>query len=940
MADVLRIARKEFRGYFASPAAYLFIGAFLAATLFVFFWVETFFARNLADVAPLFRWLPLLLIFLVAALTMRAWSEERRAGTLEALLTAPVRPLDLVLGKFLAALALVMLAVALTLPLPVTVALLGPLDWGPVFGGYVATTCLAAAYVAIGLWTSSRTDNPVVALILTAAICTGFWLVGSEGVTSLFGHEAGGVLALLGTGSRFESITRGVLDFRDLYYYASIVGVFLTLNLYGLERLRWAAGGDGDRHRAWQLGTGLALANLVVANLWLADVTAVRADLTADGRFSLSDTTREQLASLDEPLLIRGYFSERTHPLLAPLVPRLRDLLEEYAVAGGDSVRVEFLDPTTDSALEEEAASRFGIRPVPFQTADRYESAVVSSYFDLVIAYGDEFEALGFRDLVEVRSGGERELDVLLKNPEYALTRSIHRVVGAWRAGGDAFAALPEGARLTAYVSPAELLPESLQAFRREVESLFSDLETRGALATEIVDPDAGDGGLAAELEQRYGLGPMLASLFDPQPFWFQFVLEAGGDAFVVPMPETLDAPSLERSLEAAAERLAPGFLRTVTLVSPPDPTVRHDTLRGLLEENVRVQSDDLSSGEVPRDTDLLLVLAPEALTEAQLFAVDQFLMRGGAVVLATSPWRVTVDRALSARRQDSGLGDWLAHHGIEIDEALVLDARNAALPVPVERYIGGLPIREIRMLDYPHFPDLRGDSLATHPITAALEQLTLNWASPIHVAERPERSVSELLRSSADSWTSASTELVPDYTRHPDTGFEAPEERGSEALAVALEGRFESWFAERGSPLAAAAEGEEEAAEAAADERPTSVITRSPDTARLVVIASNAFASDTAIELASQGLGTWYTRPAEFLQNTVDWALEDPGLLSLRGRTGFARTLDPLAAAEPEFWEFLNYGLALAGLLAVVVWRRRVAAADRDRYQHILAEV
>jgi ABC-2 type transport system permease protein len=134
VAEILRVARKEFRGFFASPAAFLFLGAFLGVTLFVFFWVDAFFARNIADVRPLFQWMPVLLIFLVAALTMRAWSEERRSGTLESLLTAPVRPLTLVLGKFSAALALVALALVLTLPLPITVAFLGPRDWGPVVG--------------------------------------------------------------------------------------------------------------------------------------------------------------------------------------------------------------------------------------------------------------------------------------------------------------------------------------------------------------------------------------------------------------------------------------------------------------------------------------------------------------------------------------------------------------------------------------------------------------------------------------------------------------------------------------------------------------------------------------------------------------------------------------------------------------------------------------
>jgi ABC-2 type transport system permease protein len=335
MGEVTRVARKELWGYFASPVAYIFLGAFLAVNLFVFFWVETFFARNLADARPLFDWMPLLLIFLAAALTMRMWSEERRAGTLETLLTLPVSPLKLVLGKFLAALGLVGIALLLTLPLPVTISLLGPLDWGPVLGAYLATLLLAGAYIAIGLFVSARTDNPIVSLIGTTLLCGLFYLLGSNALTGLFGHAGGEILKLLGSGSRFESITRGVIDLRDLYFYLSIIGVFLALNVYTLERLRWA----GDRakpglHRRWALVTTLFAANFLAANLWLQQIGWARADLTQGSVYSISEATRDYLGQLQEPLVIRGYFSAQTHPLLAPLVPQLRDLLREYEVAG------------------------------------------------------------------------------------------------------------------------------------------------------------------------------------------------------------------------------------------------------------------------------------------------------------------------------------------------------------------------------------------------------------------------------------------------------------------------------------------------------------------------------------------------------------------------------------------------------------------------------
>src|SRR5699024_3462793 len=132
MGNASQITRRELRSYFGSPVAYLFMAAFLGITLFVFFWVETFFSRNVANIRPLFEWMPLLLIFLVAAITMRGWSEERRSGTLELLLTAPRSATELVVGKFLGCFGLVAVAIILTLPVPITVSLMGPLDWGPV----------------------------------------------------------------------------------------------------------------------------------------------------------------------------------------------------------------------------------------------------------------------------------------------------------------------------------------------------------------------------------------------------------------------------------------------------------------------------------------------------------------------------------------------------------------------------------------------------------------------------------------------------------------------------------------------------------------------------------------------------------------------------------------------------------------------------------------
>ena len=156
--------------------------------------------------------------------------------------------------------------------------------------------------------------------------------------------------------------------------------------------------------------------------------------------------------------------------------------------------------------------------------------------------------------------------------------------------------------------------------------------------------------------------------------------------------------------------------------------------------------------------------------------------------------------------------------------------------------------------------------------------------------------------------------------------------------MAVAIEGKFESFYQGKESPLSQISEKTGSDKEAAA--QGTGVITHSPDSSRLILVSSNTFASDMATELVSQGLSTRYTKPLAFIQNAVDWSLEDRSLLALRGRTQLARTLDPLADGRQQLWESLNYGLALIGLLTVWIWRRRVAVADHKRYQQILMEV
>jgi len=961
---IFRIASKEISLFFASPVAYLFLAAFSGVTLFTFFWGEAFFVRNIADVRPLFEWMPLLLIFLASTLTMRMWSEERRTGTLEHVLTQPVPLWHFVVGKFLGCVALLLVALLITLPLPITVSIIGDLDWGPVVAGYIATLLLGAAYLSVGLFVSSRSDNQIVSLICSVALCGIFYLLGSKMITDLLGNSAGEWLRLLGTGSRFESITRGVIDVRDLYYYISLILVFLALNTFSLERERWAATGDKSYHQGWHTLTLLLVINALGANFWLGQINQLRVDATQGNQYSISAATRHYLQQLQEPLLIRGYFSSKTHPLLSPLVPQVRDLIKEYEIESGGKVRVEFIDPITNPELEQEANQKYAIQPVPFQVSDRYQASVVNSYFNVLVQYGSEYQVLGFRDLIEVKMKNESDLDVKLRNPEHDLTRAIKKVLHTYQSGGNLFDTVKGELVFNAYVSPAGRLPQQLQEFRNAVDKAAKNLleKSNNRLAVNFIDPEADGGNVAEQIAQDYGFKPMATNLFSNERFYFYMTLQQANQLVQIPLDDLTEA-SFERNLSAAVKRFASGFTKTVALVAPQMSPANYYGAQGeqfsQLEEflgaELNIVREDLSDGAVSGEADVLFLAAPNNLDEKQLFAVDQFLMQGGTVIAATSPYTASSgQRSLSLQRHHSGLNAWLNHHGIKIEEKLVMDKQNMPFPVPVNRNLGGFSVQEIRMVDYPYFVDVRGKGLnAESAITNNLPQVTMTWASPIvlDADKQQARKVTELLHSSDKSWLSSDMNIVPHVSNGGITPYIPTGEQKSHLLGVVAQGRFESYFAGKESPLLPTTEAEknsdkpdesdenvEAAKSATADAQIIgSVIQHSPETARIVLFSSNNFFNDTVTSMARMTNGGDYLNSLQLMANTVDWALEDEGLMSIRARGNFNRTLPAMEQSTQAFWEYLNYALSLLALLAIGLVHYRIKRAREQQYQQWL---
>jgi ABC-2 type transport system permease protein len=237
MKDIFAVARREFQGYFSSLIAYVFLVVYLLLTSWLFF--RLFFLNGQASMRLMFDVLPWVFLFFIPAITMRLWAEEKKVGTMELLMTLPIRDRDAVIGKYLAALGLLVLALLLTFALPIIAALMGNLDPGPVVGGYLGAILLGAAYLAIGVFVSSLTENQIVAFILGVVLIFIMYMIGSDMVLYSVPASLATVFEYLSLGTHFNSIGRGVIDSRDLIYYLSIIVFFLYLNTRSIESRKW-----------------------------------------------------------------------------------------------------------------------------------------------------------------------------------------------------------------------------------------------------------------------------------------------------------------------------------------------------------------------------------------------------------------------------------------------------------------------------------------------------------------------------------------------------------------------------------------------------------------------------------------------------------------------------------------------------------------------------
>jgi ABC-2 type transport system permease protein len=235
------VFKREFGAYFDSPIAYVFLVAFVVIPNGLFLFVYG--AQRQLSMREYFALLPFVFLFFVPAITMRLWSEERRAGSIEILLTLPVRVGEAVLGKFLAAYAFLLVALAATLTVPISMTMFGSPDWGPIAGAYLGALLMGGVFLGLGAYVSSLSTNQIVAFIVSVSLSFLLVLIGYHFVrTAAAGlwPFLADVLAYLSVKTHSDTIAKGVIDTSDVIYYVSLIFLFLMLNVYAIQSRRYA----------------------------------------------------------------------------------------------------------------------------------------------------------------------------------------------------------------------------------------------------------------------------------------------------------------------------------------------------------------------------------------------------------------------------------------------------------------------------------------------------------------------------------------------------------------------------------------------------------------------------------------------------------------------------------------------------------------------------
>ncbi|MHC4944724.1 MAG: Gldg family protein [Planctomycetota bacterium] len=398
MSVVQAVFKRNLASFFGNPIGYIFIILFVGGSAWVAFVMEGFFANNQANLNQLTIFMPILYLLFVPAVTMSTWAEEKKLGTDELLFTLPCGDLPVVIGKFLAALAIFTAAILFTLSHVVILFHLGDPDIGLLLATYFGYWLMGAAFIATGMFASSLTNNITVGFILGLLFCAVFAF--TQKLALIFPGRLGAGVNAFAAVTHLESFGRGVVAWKDIAYFLSITVGMLYLNAVVLSRRRWPGGtvslqGNPKFHVFLRI---IAVAVILVSVNVLFARFGGRVDVTEEQLSSLSQETYQILDELtpDKPVYIQAWITEKMPPAHVRTRDTLLGLLKEFDARGGDAVRVKIHHPERFSEEAQDAKDKFGIFPMPVYTSDEGEPSQDEIFMGAAIICGVEEQVIPF----------------------------------------------------------------------------------------------------------------------------------------------------------------------------------------------------------------------------------------------------------------------------------------------------------------------------------------------------------------------------------------------------------------------------------------------------------------------------------------------------------------------------------------------------------------
>ncbi|GGD23190.1 gliding motility-associated ABC transporter substrate-binding protein GldG [Hyunsoonleella pacifica] len=775
---MLAILKKEINTFFASPIGYMVIAIFLILNgllLWVFKSEFNILDYGFADLSAFFLLAPWILLFLIPAVTMRSFSDEKKQGTLELLLTKPISHLNIVLGKFFGAFILILMALLPTLLYVYSVYQLGStagnLDLGSTFGSYIGLLFLAAAYTAIGMFCSTLSNNQIVAFIASICICL-FFFLGFEGITAL---TSSSFIEQLGMNYHYKNMSRGVLDSRDVIYFLSVVLFFILLTRLGIKT-------DTFNNKDYTKVT-ILLAGLLVINI-ASSYVYQRLDVTKDKRYTLSDSAKTIVGKANSPIIVDVFLKGEGFPSeFRRLQRETRLLLEEFSNEN-NNINFAFINPLENEASREQTIqimTQRGLTPMQLEVKENGKSTQEVIFPWALASYNEQTVII---PLVKTKIGASQQ----------------------------------------------ELVTNSVQHLEYAFANGFKKLVTPKHQKIAVLKGNS-------QLEDKY--------IAD-------FAKTLGEYYFIAPF--TLDSVS-----------------------SNPQKTLQ-----------------DLNN------YDLVISAKPtETFTEEEKYVLDQYNMKGGKSLWLIDAVAIEKDSLYNdagknyAISRDLNLTDFFFNYGVRINPVMVATPYSA----PITLAIGDGSNSQFQHLNWPYSPLSNSDS--NHPITNNLNLVRFDFANPIDTLKNNTKKTILLETAPISRLEGTPREISLDLVTKPIDPKTFKNEK--QTLAVLLEGKFKSAFANRIKPFKITNKKE------------------SSTNTKMIVIADGDLIKNDVVRNRPQELGfdRWTGKlygNKEFLLNSVNYLLDDNGLINIRSKEIKVAFLNQeKIAKEKTRWQLLNIGLPIA---------------------------